>query len=124
MLPELNKRGVTIDFVFIDGMHTFDYTVLDLFYADKLLRPGGIICLHDMELPSKRKAFSYLMKYRKYVRLSGLEEQFGSRMGHALRYAVQAKPRATWNVLTSMGSIGVAQKTESYEPNWDFYARF
>jgi len=89
MLPELIERGVTIDFAFIDGMHTFDYTVIDLFFADKLLRKGGIICIHDMELPSKRKAFRYLLGHRKYSQLSGLEEQFRHRVGNALRHAVK-----------------------------------
>lgn len=63
MLPKVIERGVTVDFAFIDGMHTFDYTLIDLFFCDKLLRPGGIMCVHDMNLPGKKRALSYLMKY-------------------------------------------------------------
>jgi hypothetical protein len=28
--------GVQVDFAFMDGWHTFDYTLLDFFYTDKL----------------------------------------------------------------------------------------
>lgn len=54
-LPKLIELGVSTDFAFIDGMHTIDYTLIDLFFCDKLLRPGGILCIHDMNLPSKKK---------------------------------------------------------------------
>ncbi|HUT51818.1 MAG TPA: class I SAM-dependent methyltransferase [bacterium] len=47
MLPKLLERGVKLDFAFIDGWHTFDYTLLDVFYADKMLSPGGLLLLHD-----------------------------------------------------------------------------
>lgn len=40
--------GETFQFIFIDGMHTFDYTLLDFFYADLLLQPGGVICVDDV----------------------------------------------------------------------------
>ena len=33
-LPRLVEQGKRIQFCFIDGLHTFDYTMLDAFYAD------------------------------------------------------------------------------------------
>lgn len=47
-LPRLLDAGETFQFIFIDGMHTFDYTLLDFFYADLLLEPGGVICVDDV----------------------------------------------------------------------------
>ena len=36
-MPELLKKGEeNYDFIFIDGWHTFDYTLVDFFYSDKL----------------------------------------------------------------------------------------
>ena len=35
------------DFIFIDGWHTFDYTLVDMFYADRLLRIGGYLLIDD-----------------------------------------------------------------------------
>jgi len=46
-LPDLLTKGMAADFVYIDGMHTFDYVALDAFYADKLIRPGGVIAFND-----------------------------------------------------------------------------
>ena len=47
-MPELLKKEAgTFDFIFIDGWHTFDYTLIDFFYADKLLKIGGFIVIDD-----------------------------------------------------------------------------
>ena len=35
-LPRLVEQGKRIQFCFIDGLHTFDYTMLDAFYADQV----------------------------------------------------------------------------------------
>lgn len=42
-MPRLLQAGRKFDFCFVDGMHLFDYTLIDLFYADLLVRVGGII---------------------------------------------------------------------------------
>jgi len=44
LLPAHSKQ---LDLVFIDGWHTFDYTLVDGFYADLLVRPGGYIVFDD-----------------------------------------------------------------------------
>jgi predicted O-methyltransferase YrrM len=122
MLPKLVERGVAVDFAFIDGMHTFDYTMIDLFFCDKLLRPGGIMCVHDMNLPSKKKALRYLMKYREYVRLESVKKPFSQRAGSALKEALRFAPRQSWGYLIAMEPMLTMKKVSSFEPGWDFYA--
>ena len=39
-LPRLVEQGKRIQFCFIDGLHTFDYTMLDAFYADQAQPPA------------------------------------------------------------------------------------
>lgn len=46
-LPELVRSGRRFDLVFIDGYHSFDYTMVDFFYADLLTRTGGHVVFHD-----------------------------------------------------------------------------
>jgi len=47
-LPELiREESGHFDLVFIDGWHTFDHTLLDLFYANRLIRTGGYIVVDD-----------------------------------------------------------------------------
>lgn len=65
-LPDLVREGRRFDFIFIDGYHSFDYTLLDLFYADLLLRDGGIVALHDTSSRTVYKAVDYFMKNKPY----------------------------------------------------------
>ena len=56
------------DFIFIDGFHTFDYTLLDFFYADLLLKVNGVILLDDIRHPGVRDVVRYVeSNYDHYV---------------------------------------------------------
>ena len=65
-LSRLTEDRVTIDFAFIDGMHTFDYALVDVFLIDKLLRPGGIVILDDFSYPSIRSVCRYVLSNLRY----------------------------------------------------------
>jgi hypothetical protein len=41
-------------------MHLCDYTLVDMFYADLLLRVGGVILLDDIRHKGVAAAFSYI----------------------------------------------------------------
>jgi len=68
-LPRLVAQGAWFDFVLIDGYHTFDYTLLDLFYADLLLRTSGVLVVHDSGWPAVYKALRFLEVYKPYERI-------------------------------------------------------
>ena len=38
---------VSLDFVYIDGDHSFDHAMLDLILWSRKVRPGGIVAGHD-----------------------------------------------------------------------------
>jgi Methyltransferase domain len=65
-LSHLTEERVTIDFAFIDGMHTFDYVLVDVFLIDKLLKPGGIVVLDDFSYPSIRSVCRYVLSNLRY----------------------------------------------------------
>lgn len=65
-LPSLVRDGVQIDFAFIDGWHTFDYVLLDFFYIDMLLRPGGMVAFDDARYPAIMKILRYVLTNRQY----------------------------------------------------------
>ncbi|MGH7837135.1 MAG: O-methyltransferase [Candidatus Binataceae bacterium] len=46
-LPKMVARKRCFDFVFIDGNHRFDGVFLDAVYANRLLRPGGVMAFDD-----------------------------------------------------------------------------
>lgn len=63
-LPDLvRNRAGTFDLVFIDGWHTFDHTLVDLFYANSLVRLGGYIVVDDCTWRSVSAAVSYFKNY-------------------------------------------------------------
>jgi len=66
-LPQLlqNHEG-TFDFIFIDGWHTFDHTLLDCFFASRLLRVGGILAIDDVDFPAVKGVVSFLKSYPCY----------------------------------------------------------
>jgi len=66
-LPKLlRERPASFDLVFIDGFHTFDQTILDLYYANRLIRVGGYIVVDDCNMASVSKAVSYYLNYPAY----------------------------------------------------------
>lgn len=67
-LPALEAAGRRIDFAFIDGWHTFDYAMIDFFYVDLLLKPGGVLVLDDAwSYAAVRKLARYIAKHRRYT---------------------------------------------------------
>jgi predicted O-methyltransferase YrrM len=66
-LPKILNRksgsgAGSIDLIFIDGMHLFDYTLVDLFYSDLLLRVGGVVVLDDIRHKGVKQAYEYVLK--------------------------------------------------------------
>lgn len=63
-LPQLLlEQPAAYDLVFIDGWHTFDQTVLDLYYACRLIREGGYVVIDDCNWPAVAAAVSYFSNY-------------------------------------------------------------
>jgi predicted O-methyltransferase YrrM len=59
VLPPLVAEQRHFDIAFIDGDHRFDPVFLDLFYAIRLVRPGGLVIVDDMWMPAVRLAVSF-----------------------------------------------------------------
>ncbi|MBM3314827.1 class I SAM-dependent methyltransferase, partial [candidate division WOR-3 bacterium] len=131
MLPKLLERGVVLDLAFIDGWHTFDYTLLDFFYIDKLLRPGGIVLLHDISWPSKRKVLRFILTHRRYQRIP---LRAPTRPGFWRRLRRIAAAKWHWVRGGPFGPVRLAflnrpdlvalQKLEQFEPGHRFYRHF
>ncbi len=96
-LPELlNKHGEkSFDFIFIDGFHTFDYTLIDFFYSDLLLEINGIIIIDDALHQGVRQCCEYLNKNFKHFKK-----------------------------LDSPNSIAVYKKLNDDKREWNFHVRF
>jgi predicted O-methyltransferase YrrM len=75
-LPRLleEKEG-QFDFVFIDGWHTFDHTLVDCFYASRLLRVGGYLVIDDVSFPAVRRVVDFLNTYPCYEEHGSVNEK-------------------------------------------------
>ena len=59
-LPALERSRQRIDFAFIDGWHTFDFTLLDFFFIDRILKVGGVVAFDDADWPAVRKVCRFV----------------------------------------------------------------
>ncbi len=62
LLTSKIQGASSMDLIFIDGMHLFDYTLVDLFYTDLLLRIGGVVVLDDIRHKGVKQAYEYILK--------------------------------------------------------------
>ena len=66
-----NKYASTYDFIFIDGFHTFDNTLIDFFYSNILLKVGGYIVIDDILHKGVAKFVKYLnTNYKNYQHIN------------------------------------------------------
>ncbi|MGQ4620022.1 class I SAM-dependent methyltransferase [Nocardia sp. R7R-8] len=71
-LPQLVEQSAgEVDLVFVDGWHTFDQTMVDLYFANRLLRVGGYVIVDDCDMPGVAKAVSLLQSYPCYEMCAG-----------------------------------------------------
>ncbi|MES2380695.1 MAG: class I SAM-dependent methyltransferase [Bacteroidota bacterium] len=128
----LLNKNIQIDLAFIDGWHTVDYKIADVFLFDKVLKSGGIMALHDGHFPSTIKSIKYLLRYRDYTLLWServKEEKFLRCKVFFLRRIIRnpyllLQPlywKLYWN--NSSGLV-MLRKQSNKEPNYDFFRNF
>lgn len=72
VLPDMLFQDRRIDFALISGLRPFDYTLVDAFYLDKMLDPGGVILFDFTDKPAVQKTCRFILNnlpYEIYDRL-------------------------------------------------------
>ena len=114
-LPQLVGASERFDLVFVDGWHSFEYVMLDMFYADLLLRPGGVLGFDDCDMPATRRSLRFLLTHRPYIEIvTGPARYTASSpaktlLRRVLRWSVQDR----W-----------FEKQRDEQTRWNFYRRF
>jgi predicted O-methyltransferase YrrM len=132
-LPRLLGSGRRVGFAFIDGWHTFDYTLLDFWYLDKMLDVGGVIGFDDCEYRAVHKAIRFVQSHRRYEEIkTGLtvagEDYSGPRgrvkqlVGHKLLNRIR-RWTGRKSVLQTYPNR-YFRKAQEWEPDWNFFADF
>jgi hypothetical protein len=58
-----------VGLAYIDGDHTFDYTLLDFWYVYKMLEIGGVVGFNDCDYPAVDEVLRFLLLHRKFKQL-------------------------------------------------------
>jgi len=144
-LPELFEAGETFDMVFVDGYHTFDHTMLDLFYSERVVREGGLIVIDDTRLPPVNRAVRYFLCYPHIRLLRGVPADpkrdslarrtlrrgkdwlywpvslFPTRFAEEIFDSTVMKPDKRIDLFNTMVAL---QKTGPDKRRWDWYRPF
>jgi GNAT superfamily N-acetyltransferase len=59
VFPRLLASGGQFDLAFLDGNHRFEAVFLDLIYAGRLLKEGGVVFVDDTQLPGVERAAAF-----------------------------------------------------------------
>ncbi len=121
-LPELVKKGTTIEFGYIDGWHTFDYTLMDFWYLDRMLAVNGIVGFNDCDWPAVHKTLNFVTSHRNYEEIDvGLRRNYIKQFVKACLNTPKGQPP----------SISYRDSNDRYfckktvwEPNFDFFSNF
>ncbi len=124
MLPRLIERKVKVDLAFVDAWHTFDYTLIDVFLADKLLRPGGFLLMHDYVMSSKKKVWRYLLSHRNYRPIPGPSISMLRQILSSGKQMTRLRFQQSYEKLFTRTNLAVAQKIDDFEPDYHFFKRF
>ncbi len=115
-LPKMIEQGLKVDFAYIDGMHTFDYVLLDAFYLDKLVPVGGAIAFNDCGFRSIHKFLHYFVKHRKYIEIDvGLPRNF--RGANPIKTLIRTMTRRS-------NQDRYFRKVADWEPEHNFFRNF
>lgn len=116
-LARLQEEGKSFDLVFIDGSHLFDYAFVDFFLCDKLIRPGGVVLVDDLWMPSVRKVLMFVLKNLRY---EVAEDLYGPRPGVGEGWGKRARYqwRRFWRGGSGRGVWGERRFHLGRNQNW------
>lgn len=100
VLPHLLEDGRQADFAVVDGNHHFEHVFVDLFYLGRILKPGSLIFLDDLQLPGIRKVTSF----------------FINNLGWKMEKEVHSSPYHHWGTLRTRNIV--------LERNFDAFTNF
>lgn len=66
LLPRLVAEDRRIEFAFVDGLHRFDQALVEFYYINRLLRPGGVVLFDDAVRPSVKRVLCHALTYPSY----------------------------------------------------------
>lgn len=129
-LPKLVDRGHQLDFAFIDGMHLFDFALLDFFYIDRMLADGGVVVFHDLWMPALRKLTGFIRRNRAYelvpwrTTVGAPVHHRAGRVMRRVRGGLASRDRSGWRFHVTSENMCALRKVRSDTRNHTHFAPF
>lgn len=132
-LPKLLETNESkFDFIFIDGWHTFDHTLVDCFYATRLLKVGGILVIDDVSWPSVKRVVDFLKNYPCYEEAGAIGTKYKSWKKAVTRLILLPIKQETWAKILSIklyqkifevqhNRMVALRKIQEDKRNWDWH---
>lgn len=129
----LQQEAGTFDLVFIDGWHTFDHTLVDLFFAMRLIRVGGHVVVDDCNWAAVAKAVDYVSSYPNMTIVDQSKKEPSTRRDSLLRRSLRpsmarrilAKPTFDRCFVQNRHARMVAlEKLAEDARRWDWFEEF
>jgi predicted O-methyltransferase YrrM len=123
--PKLLEAEIVFDLVFIDGMHSFEFKALDAFYADRLLRKGGLLVMHDAGFSSTKKVHRMIETTGRFKIVEtpllhlGLAKKLRRILG-----ALSKRKSYPFRWPNGGANMLVLEKISNKEVAWDFFKNF
>lgn len=101
-LPNACRKGARYDFVFDDGAKSIGESVINAFYIDQLLNPGGVAAFHDGLIYPKSVALGHLIFERNYEVLPIGPDSYRKALLRMVRYSKPLGLRYAFRVIPRM----------------------
>jgi predicted O-methyltransferase YrrM len=124
-VPKLIQKDEQFDLIFIDGMHLYDFKLIDFFLSDLVLRDGGWLLLHDLLIPSAKKTAKFIDRHKDYRRLQtpGLRPSIPRRLRYVAGALLKQRPMWYWWP-NGFSNMLVLQKQSTVNHDWNFFRNF
>jgi predicted O-methyltransferase YrrM len=109
LLPTLADRGTILEFALIDGWHTFDQVMVEFYFINRMLRPGGVVVFDDADRASVNRVIRYALNYPGY-------EPYSKRASEPARVSLAGRAR---RILARVPGVEKFLRRDLLYRDWD-----
>jgi predicted O-methyltransferase YrrM len=122
-LPRLLHARTRVQAAIIDGWHTFDHGLVDFFYVNKMLDPGGVVIFDDVNMPAIARLISHVLTYPAYRLFDATPIARAPNPFVALRRRLNGGGPSTTHSRDNPSCIALRKTTDDIR-DWDWHRDF
>ena len=113
VLPRMFAAAGRLDFALLDGWHSFDQIMMEVYFVNRMMEVGGVIVLDDLHLGAVGKALAFLSTLECFERIGPCREVAASRKVRVRRMVGAPELR-----------VAAFRKTAIDDRRWDWHRDF